>query len=250
MERLWSVRPEPLRVLVVRWSRCGLAPMGLVWSHWLGRWGATLDPDSPASPGEQATYLQSWEHCADDNDGCLDPIGQSAATASTADRSRATVGPPTVEGPSLRRCDDWFGIRVSFVVCEAGRLAKAAQQSRLGKAGVVRAGARSRAVVTARRSQPKPLQSFDSAPGIAQTVGPPLRNGDVIALRVPTTRRTVIQVHVVHRGRLAGLRWKGVTLRGNTRLRVIAKGHLLFLKDLRTGKRVRPAAIQEPVATD
>jgi hypothetical protein len=158
------------------------------WTYWPGKWGVT--ESSPGSPGLQTEMFdQSWGECADDNDGCpLPPEAESSMTTAAV-----TDGQRSIRGPFTKSCERWFGSDVAAVLCEAERLGSA-----VGAGQLARPGGRSLSLLRGSLAGKGPASvrqvRADSAPGLGQVVGPPMRVGDRLSIEglEPTPRWQVL----------------------------------------------------------
>jgi hypothetical protein len=160
---------------------CGGACVKLFgsWASWLGRWGSSAGITSsvgwsPQSPGNQTRYT-----CAASGygGGCTRLPG--SRTPQSAHRSLATGASPR----DIRQCAAWAGGSVAVLACDPQLLRQSILHHRLRHAGALRLR------VAGHRS--------GNAPGLAQVVGEPLRDGDKIVFSGRGTLRTIVIVEVV-----------------------------------------------------
>jgi hypothetical protein len=176
------------------------------WTYWQGHWGAT--ESSPGSPGQQPMFASPWERCADDNEWC--PMPEEASARQALSDGGRTVSGQMIEGPYAERCEGWFGGDVPALLCAPDALDAAVEHSRLGAAGsgqlvITREGGKGRYRELAAR-----LDHTASAPGLTQTVGAPLRPGDLVRIVAPSQQDWSLFLRLIVDDRLVEARFGDV----------------------------------------
>jgi Tol biopolymer transport system component len=180
---------------------------GAGWFTWPGVWGASDLPGGPASPGNQPPDSGT---CADNNNGCLArpaALGDRRSGARRRDERHA-------------QCRTWFGPAVVAALC-GPKLGRAVRKGRLGRHGnatieVVRAPRAARL----RRAR----ASTGSVVALAQTLGPPLRAGDMLRVRGRMPKGSVLLVRGIHRSRRITRRFTLARSQRQFRVKMIRRG--------------------------
>jgi hypothetical protein len=144
------------------------------WTAYPGDWGAPPEfgPNGPAHGGNGSHFYAPWvTECARDNGPDCPGARPSGAAASRRASARGND-----------RCGAWFGADVVAAACATPRLRAAIGRRRLAGRGSFRFSFEARSATTAGRSNPWHRVTA-SAPGLAQTLGRPLRPGEKMALR-------------------------------------------------------------------
>lgn len=199
------------------------------WSHFFGRWGLATPDDwsgGPQSPGMQTHSVDpTFNECARDNGGC-------ALEASTSAR-----GHRRHRGRGIAECDTWFGDDVQALVCIPSRLRKAVRRQQMGASGSVRIVRFRRGALAARAAARR--ARAESAPGLTQRLGAPLRAGARLRIDGRLAKGTQLRVHLAH-NRVALLivprRSQGAILRVSRRGKPVLR--------LSSGRVVRPAQVR------
>jgi hypothetical protein len=144
-------------------------------TDWPGSWGNDVHVASPARP--TGRFRTPWADvvCAD-GDSC--PVQQKLAAA--------RAKPPSSSKPNVGNCAGWFGGGVVAAACVPKTLRTSLERARLGKSGQFRLEVRRKGKGV----------SADSAPGLAQAMGNPLKPGDSLIVRGASDRAGELLVRV------------------------------------------------------
>ena len=162
------------------------------WTDWPGAWGRTgsngVNP--PESPGNQPRFiLPSAAECGDGS-GCEQQKRQARMVPNAKAVARRTR--------SIRECEGWFAPDVVALACDRSGLRSALAKGRLGKPGQFGLTIRGR--------------HSDSAPGLSQAVGEPLRAGQSVMVRGRGSQKTQLLVRVRYGKRIYAVTFAGVRL--------------------------------------
>jgi hypothetical protein len=215
-------------------SRCVQKMTGLPWvtsASDSDRWGTDCpDPtdrchrtEAPNAPGNHSRYTAPWvgqpgcwENCDPpcDDWSCEPPAPPGAAAAQPFSdaqlRSRRS---------GTDDCSSWFGPEVVALVCDPALIRRELARQTFGRPGAVRLSA-------------GPRRGAGAVAGLAQVVGPPLRNGNVIQVSGPVSAHTRLLVRYVVAGRVRTAR---LTISGRTyrhTFLLAGKGRHLHLRSL------------------
>jgi WD40 repeat protein len=163
----WGNNDDPAALLPLPRAGEWSSPPAGNWVDWPGAWGTEQKVESP---GNQGRYNAPYASVC----------GESQCKRSVQIRGSQ---PPRRDAPAS--CSSWFGGDVVALACSHSGLAKSLASERLNRRGSLRFVGLPRA---ARRG---------SAPGLAQVVGRPLRNGEGISLRGAAGTKTILMVRGV-----------------------------------------------------
>jgi len=161
------------------------------WAFWSGKWGAQKSVDSPG----------------------LQPRFQCAANGySTCDRNFGGRAARPSDRRLFKRCKTWASVGVAATACDERLLGEAITKRRTHVPGALHLSA------MGRRS--------GNAPGLAQLIGGPLRQGEVVRVDGASTANTTLTLHVILEKRLYELHVRGLGRSGvHTRLRMSQQNH-------------------------
>lgn len=169
-ERPWAANSDPATLSPLPPTAAPLQPWingPATFTDWPGIWGADDDIGGPATRGNAAHFAAPW-----DIDGCAtDPCEYEDSLLSA--RAAQTSG-----------CGSWFGANVVALACDPRELRDALSRQGLGEPG------------TFTIEDPRGISREDSAPGLSQVVGQPLRPGDEIQVRGQAGNDTRLRVRV------------------------------------------------------
>jgi hypothetical protein len=209
------------------------------WTNWSGYWGNPCDSfgsfsspgcgraAGPQSPGRQGRYTTPWDTITPSDPARV--VGWASRSLETADSDRAKAQ-PTNEA----NCSTWFGLDVVALACDEATLRQTLAKNKFDH-GSLRVGVRG-------------ARTTSSWPGLAQTIGKPLRDGETIRLAGNASGNALLFLHVaLDRKTVAAARFnvqdvprgRMLTVRtGGTRYRPVVR-----LVDGGTGVRARSVTL-------
>jgi hypothetical protein len=207
--------------------RSALKPTSNAWAEWAGSWGSA---DSPGHQGNGVHYDNPWSGgCSKDNEGCNEfPLKPQVGVSAAARASR--------DG----RCGSWFGGHVRAVACAPAQLSRAARGGGLGTRGTF-------GFELPLRASRKSSIAAASAPGLAQTVGAPLRPGQRLTIKGKAAEGTVLLARAETKSHIANVEFAKLGLRRGGRATIVvssSKGRPSLRLVQPGGARVKPAAVR------
>ena len=175
-----ALREMPATTLVTDPAQWPFGPAQ--WTDWPGSWGKDSEV---GSPGRQGRFRAPWDADCADGESCPVqecPEGQICSLPKRLAAARAK--PPTDGRPNVGNCRGWFGSGVVAAACDEQGLRAALDRRKLGKPGGFRIQVRRKGAVS------------DSAPGVAQAMGPPLKAGDALVVSGAANRPGELLVRI------------------------------------------------------
>ncbi len=206
------------------------------WSRFPGHWGVPDAPDwseGPISPMLQPHATNPLHNsCARDQDLCALASAVGARPRSSASRQEQYL-------KQLGSCSTWFGADVQAALCAPSSLGTALRRAGLGRPGQVRL-LPSRAVAGAARSvrAARARSTAQTAPGLAQRVGAPMRPGAQLVLQGRVPAEASLLVRVADGKRVWKLNFAVPAHARNATLAVGRQGGARLM--LRSGRILRP----------
>ena len=168
----------------------------LRWVDFPGRWGNAADPNNnpvsalfgldgtaPRSPGCQYPHFAHPDLGGGMQNGCAATSGQAYASSLRQSTGGPRASASSVTRPDIgpRDCPDWFAADVAILICDRAALGTAITTGSVGTVpdanitmtGVVSGGGH----------------------GVDQALAPPLRPGQSVTLKLPSTGSPVVYVH-------------------------------------------------------